>query len=635
MSKVTKDGKQVDEAGKFVWLTYSQIAALQDQIGAAIVKLGLAPKDTKGGLNGMVGLYSKNRYEWVVAEHGAFSQNLVTVPLYDTLGAEAVAFIVNQTSMTTVFCSAAEVPKIISFKKDPATSDRMKSLVNVIVFEVPTSETRTKATEAGVTLYSFDEVLATGKANPIPHSPPGPDDIATICYTSGTTGDPKGALLTHRNLVAAAAGANYAGLGINNRDIYLSYLPLAHVFERLVQVAMWYAKAAVGFYQGDTLKLVEDLKELRPTVFCSVPRLYNRFYDRIISGAKAAGGLKASLFAKAYAAKQQGLSRNNELNHWLWDKLVFSKLAARLGLDRCRVMATGSAPIAAHVLEFLRIVFRAKVIEGYGQTECGGVATVTPIELQNRVGNVGGPLPYNEIKLVSIPEMGYKWTDTVHGADAKSNNPGIECAGRGEVCYRGLNVFKGYYLDPARTAEAIDSDGWLHSGDIGIWDATGSLRIVDRAKAMFKLSQGEYVAPEKIENICLKSSFIAQIFVYGDSLHSTLVGVVVPNIDNLRTWAKDNGKSDTATPAEISADPAVKKLILEDMGRVCKEAKLAGFEMVKAITLEPVAWTPDDLLTPSFKLKRADAKKKYADVVDTLYITLDDKVAGATGLKQA
>ena len=578
----------------------------------------------------MIGLYSKNRYEWVVAEHGAFTQNLVTVPLYDTLGAEAVAFIIDQTGMTTVFCSIVELPKLISFKTDSATASSMKTLTNVVVFEVPTSELRTKATDAGLTLRSFDEVIAVGKANPAKHTPPSPDDISTICYTSGTTGNPKGAMLTHRNLVASAAGANYAGLNITAKDNYLSYLPLAHVFERLVQVALWYAGAAVAFYQGDALKLVDDLKDVRPTVFCSVPRLYNRFYDKIVGGAKAAGGVKAKLFAQGYAAKQQGLQRSNSLHHWFWDKLVFKKVAGRVGLDRCRVMATGSAPIAPHVLEFLRVVFGAQVVEGYGQTECGGVATVTPVEDQNKMGNVGCPLPYNEVKLVSVPEMGYLWNDTKHGNDPSN---AIACSGRGEVCYKGLNVFKGYYKDPEKTAEALDSDGWLHSGDIGLWDSNGNLRIIDRKKNIFKLSQGEYVAPEKIENVYLKSSFIAQAFVYGDSLHAVLVGIIVPNFDNLHPWAKENGL-ENATNAELATNKDVKKMILDDLTRVGKEAKLVGFEQIKDLHFEPTAWTPDDLLTPSFKLKRADAKKKYSAIIDTLYDNLNDTVAGVKGLKQ-
>jgi long-chain acyl-CoA synthetase len=629
---VKKDGKDVSEAGPFKWMTYKEAAAKMDAVGAAIKHLGLAPADTRGGLRGMIGLYSKNRWEWVIAEHGAFTQNFATVPLYDTLGAEAVAFIVEQTRMTTVFCSAAEVPKLLAAKKDAATAGAMASLVNVVVFEAPAADTVTRAAEAGITLRSLDDVITVGKSNPSPHVEPGVDDVATICYTSGTTGNPKGAILTHRNLMASAAGANYAGLGINSKDVYLSYLPLAHVFERLVQVAMWYAGAAIGFFQGDTLKLVDDLKELRPTVFASVPRLFNKFYDKIVGGAKAAGGLKAKLFAQGFAAKQDGLARHNSLTHWFWDKLVFHKVAGRVGLDRCRVMATGSAPIAPHVLEFLRVVFSAHVVEGYGQTECGGVSTVTPFELQNRTGNVGAPLPYNEIKLVSVPDMGYNHTDTVHGADAAAGNPGVPCSGRGEVCYKGLNVFKGYYLDPEKTAEALDADGWLHSGDIGLWDATGCLRIVDRKKNIFKLSQGEYVAPEKIENVYLKSSLVAQAFVYGDSLHALLVGVIVPNFDNLKSWAAEHGKS--ADPATLAADADLKKAIMEDLGKMAKEAKLSGFEQVKGIHLDPVAWTPDDLLTPSFKLKRADAKKKYNAILDGLYDALNDTVAGVKGLKQ-
>ncbi len=190
----------------------------------------------------------------------------------------------------------------------------------------------------------------------------------------------------------------------------------------------------------------------------------------------------------------------------------------------------------------------------------------------------------------------------------------------------------GYFRDAEKTAEALDADGWLHSGDIGLWDSNGNLRIIDRKKNIFKLSQGEYVAPEKIENLLLKSSLIGQVFVHGDSLHAVLVAVIVPNADNVKPWAKALGKSDDL--AVLAADADLKKAIAAEITTQCKDAKLSSFEVPKDFVLDPVAWTPDDLLTPSFKLKRADAKKKYQDKIDALYDALNDTVAGAKGLKQ-
>jgi long-chain acyl-CoA synthetase len=192
-------------------------------------------------------------------------------------------------------------------------------------------------------------------------------------------------------------------------------------------------------------------------------------------------------------------------------------------------------------------------------------------------------------------------------------------------------VFPGYYKDEEKTREAIDEEGWLHSGDIGVWTASGHLKIVDRKKNMFKLSQGEYVAAEKIENVCL-SAWVQQIFVHGDSLHSMLVAIVVPNPDTLKSWARDNGHPDTPL-ATLCSNPDVKKMVLKDLQARAKAAGLQGFEIPKDIHLDAEPWTPENILTPTFKLKRADAKRLYADHIDRMYEVLDP-VAGMKGLKQ-
>jgi long-chain acyl-CoA synthetase len=631
MTKQTVDGKQVDVAGDFVWFTYAQVQERIDAIGSGMLHFDMAPANDIG--HKLVGLFSKNRMEWVIAEQACHAYGMVDVPLYDTLGHEAIVFIVNQTGMATVFCDVAGTAKLIAAKKGDIDMPNFK---NIVQFEDVTDAQRESASAAGLTLRSFAEVMDAGKKTPAKHLPPKPEDLAFICYTSGTTGMPKGAMISHRNMVADASSAYTARLQFGQKDIHLSYLPLAHVFERLVQSAVWMTGACVGFYQGDTLKLIEDIKALRPTIFPSVPRLYNRIYDKIMGGVEETGGRKARIFKKAYEAKRQALLNNNKITHGLWDKIVFRKVAARVGLERCHLMLTGSAPIAPHVMEFLRIVFSCHVVEGYGQTECSAASTLTDYDDQASKGHVGGPLACNDVKLVSVGEMGYLVTDTVHGqetdASGKIVNAGIPCEGRGEVCYRGPNVFSGYYKDAEKTKEALDADGWLHSGDIGLWDKQGHIRIIDRKKNIFKLSQGEYVAAEKIENVYIKSALVAQSFVYGDSLHSMLVGIVVPDADRLTAWAKKNGK-DGQTVAQLCTDADVKKAVMEDMASMAKEARLQGFECVKDIHLEPTPFTPDDLLTPSFKLKRAEAKKKYGAQIDEMYNKIE-KIAGMTGLKQ-
>jgi long-chain acyl-CoA synthetase len=363
--------------------------------------------------------------------------------------------------------------------------------------------------------------------------------------------------------------------------------------------------------------------------------LLNRIHDSIWAKAAEAGGVKAALFKQAFSAKQWWLKQNH-LSHAVWDPLVFRPIAHHVGLDRCRLLLSASAPLSSHVLEFLRIVFSCQVVEGYGQTECGGACSVTRPEDQASLGHVGPPLACNEIKLVSLPDLGYSVTDTIHGeerdpASGEVKHPGVPCQGRGEIWVRGPNVFSAYYKDVDNTASTITPDGWMKSGDIGMWDARGRLCIIDRKKNMFKLSQGEYVAAEKVENECL-TDWVQQIFVYGDSFHSMLVAIVVPNHDTLRHWAATHGKG-SASPAELLKDPELKASILKDMQTQGRARGLQGFEVPRDIYLEPNPWTPDDLLTPTFKLKRADAKKQYQEQIDALYGGLES-VAGRKGMRQ-
>jgi long-chain acyl-CoA synthetase len=227
--------------------------------------------------------------------------------------------------------------------------------------------------------------------------------------------------------------------------------------------------------------------------------------------------------------------------------------------------------------------------------------------------------------------MGYNVTDLAHGAD-EDGNGGIPCRGRGEVCYRGPNIFRGYFRNPEKTAEAVDEDGWLHSGDIGVWTENGALKIVDRKKNIFKLSQGEYVAAEKIENVYLKSSFVAQIFVYGNSLQAILVAIVVPDADHAKVWAAENGKENDDLE-NLIADAEFTEAVQGDMTRIGKDQKLRGFENARKLffTAEPFS-DANGLLTPTFKLKRNAAQAKYQAQIDEMYA--DQLIAGQAGLKQ-
>lgn len=280
------------------------------------------------------------------------------------------------------------------------------------------------------------------------------------------------------------------------------------------------------------------------------------------------------------------------------------QIRQRLG-GRIRFILSGSAPVSPDVIDFMRICFSADVYEGYGQTEnfCGSCLTVSK---DNTTGVVGIPFPCSEIKLVDVPDMEYTSNDQPFP--------------RGEICIRGNSVMREYYKNPEKTAETLDEDGWLHTGDIGLFDECGRLSIIDRLKNIFKLSQGEYIAPEKIEGVYQKHELVAQAFVYGDSLQSSLVGIIHPDKDELTKWAQSKPEFADKSFEDLCADAEVNKQLLSAMTAYGKSNDLKGFEQVKKIFITPEEFTVEnDLLTPTFKLKREVAKKKFQKEIDAMY----------------
>jgi len=339
-----------------------------------------------------------------------------------------------------------------------------------------------------------------------------------------------------------------------------------------------------------------------------VPRLWNRLYDKVMAAINTAGGIKKSLFETAFEAKVEGL-KEGYLTHAVWDTLVFGAIKARLG-GRVRLMVSGAAPLSEAVHTFLRVCFGVPVLEGYGQTESSAALTAQAPWDVGMVGHVGFPITSIELKLVDVPQMDYLHTD--------KPNP------RGEICYRGPSGCKGYYNNKEKTDELIDKEGWYHTGDVGVVDELGRFKIVDRSKNIFKISLGEYIAPEKLENIFVQSKWVAQNWVYGDSLKSRLVGVVVPDFEVLQPWAKDKGHKDHDKPAELVKDPAIVKMILDDMNEIGKNQKIRSFESLAAIAVTSEAFSVlNDLLTPTFKIKRPQCKKAFQPQLDAMYKDID------------
>ncbi|XP_015758915.1 PREDICTED: long-chain-fatty-acid--CoA ligase 1-like [Acropora digitifera] len=434
-------------------------------------------------------------YTWLTYNE---MQWLRIVPLYDTLGPDACVYIINQARMTTVACDEG---KLKIFLEQCTKCPTLKNVVKIGA--KVTDEEKAAGDESGVNVIAFAELEVKRKIyfvfmfeNVISlaikyiyshFQPPKPDDIAVVCYTSGTTGNPKGVMSTHKNITATLGSLVFivekCGITYSDAEVHLSYLPLAHMYERLAQVGIEIIKFIV--------------------------------------------------------------------------------------------------PVASRFLCSLLLLFP-------------------------NLGHVGPPLPCNKIKLVDVPDMDYYAKD-----------------GKGEICMYGPNVCKGYLYDEKKTKETIDEDGWLHSGDIGEWLPSGTLKIIDRKKNLFKLSQGEYIAPEKVETVYSQCPLVQQIFVYGDSRKSNLVAVVVPEPDNVKRWAEENSVQGDIT--SWCNDEEVKKVIFDEMTAEGKKERLRSFEQVRAISLTPELWTVENnLLTPTLKLKRQALKKLFEKTFEELYSALTE-----------
>lgn len=576
----------------YQWLKYRQVVDRAEHLGSGLLQQGL-----KAGTDTFVGIFAQNRPEWIIGELACYTYSMVVVPLYDTLGAEAIVFIINQADISTVLCdNQSKVETLLKTREE----GQIEVLKTIVVMDDFSPQLVERGAQCGVDVVSLQDVEAQGKSHLQVPVPPKPQDLSIVCFTSGTTGNPKGAMLTHENVVADAAGVMKAfetAITPSTDDVTISFLPLAHMFERVVQTVVYSVGARVGFFQGDVRLLPDDMKALQPTIFPVVPRLLNRVYDRVQSGAQTP--LKKWLLNLAvdrkYREVQEGVIRTNSI----WDKLIFNKVQESLG-GKVRVMVTGAAPISPAVLNFLRAALGCQIFEAYGQTECtAGCTFTTPGDATS--GHVGAPLPCNVVKLLDVEEMSY-----------------FSSNGEGEVCVRGLNVFRGYLKDPERTAEVLDEDGWLHTGDIGRWLPSGVLKIIDRKKNIFKLAQGEYIAPEKIENVYVRCGAVAQVFVHGDSLQSCLVAVVVPDPEVLPALAKGLGCS--GSMEELCKNREVKKAILADMTRLGKEAGLKSFEQVKDIYVHPEQFSIENgLLTPTLKAKRNQLQVLFQPQLQQLY----------------
>uniref|UniRef100_A0A8C5AWI8 Arachidonate--CoA ligase n=1 Tax=Gadus morhua TaxID=8049 RepID=A0A8C5AWI8_GADMO len=540
----------------YKWISYREVARAE-YLGSGLLHQGCQPNPDQ-----FIGVFAQNRPEWIISELACYTYSMVVVPLYDTLGPDAIRFIINTADISTVICDKEDKAKVLLGNVERRETPALRRIIIMDTFDA--TSLLEQAQGCGVTIQAMAE---NDTASP---QPPAPEDLSIVCFTSGTTG-------TAQHLTPTL--------------LFLAHGPL------LLPSVVYCHGGRIGFYQGDIRLLADDMKALRPTIFPVVPRLLNRMYDKIFSQANT----PVKRWLLNFAAKRKGaeVSAGVIRSDSVWDKVFFSKIQASLG-GRLRMIITGAAPASPSVLGFLRAALGCQVYEAYGQTECtAGCTFTTPGDWTS--GHVGAPLPCNLIKLVDVAEKNY-----------------FASKGEGEVCVKGPNVFKGYLKDPERTAETLDSDGWLHTGDIGKWLPNGSLKIIDRKKHIFKLAQGEYISPEKIENIYIRSEPLTQLYIHGDSLQSCLVGIVVPDPEVLPNWAKKKGIQ--GEYKDLCKNTMLKKAILEDMVRLGKASGLHSFEQVKNIYVHNEMFSiQNGLLTPTLKAKRPELREFFKGKIDDLY----------------
>lgn len=550
------------------------------------------------------------------------SQGLFTVSLYDTLGPDAVEYIISHANLACVVTSLNHIIALIKLKP------RLPSLKVVICIDPIDAGERpgeskkdildALARDVELNIHFMGDVEALGEASPMPFNPPKPDDLITINYTSGTTGAPKGVVLTHKNAVAATIGAQLF-IGVTSSDTAFSFLPLAHIYQRVGEHNAMMCGARIGYFHGNIVELVDDLKLVRPTTFSAVPRLYNRWGAVIKEATVQAPGVKGAMSRYIVNSKMQSLKNPNPKvatnKYALYDRIWSKKVAKQFGLDRARFMISAASPLDANLHQFLRVVFANDFGEGYGLTE-SYASSLIQVPGDMTAGNCGAVVPTSEVCLRDVPDMEYFSTDKPYP--------------RGELLIRGNSIFREYFKNPEETAKALDKDGWLHTGDIASVDELGRFKIIDRVKNLLKLAQGEYISPERIENILLGScGWLASAYAHGDSTQSTLVGLFGVAPDQFAPFAsrvlnKQIDPTDMKAIKEAAAHPKVRAAAAKELDKVAKKAKFNSYERVRACWLgvEPFG-LENDLMTPTFKLKRAKVAKFYRNIIDDLYAEVE------------
>lgn len=558
--------------GTYEDISYTEFGASVDAFSKGLNALGVQKGDR-------IAILSENRPEWAISDFGILKAGAVNVPMFSTLTAAQVGYILKD-SGAKIICVSTEK----QLEKVTSIRDEVPTLEQVIIFDAIEGET-----QAGVIQFTAACEMAGEEVG----SDSQEDAVATIIYTSGTTGNPKGVMLTHANFISNLQACKSL-IDVSETDVLLSFLPLSHVFERLGGHYVPLFSGAKIAYAESTFTVAQNMKDVAPTVMLSVPRLYETMHERILRAVEEGSPLKQKIFhwgvsvgSAVSSAIQQGKKPSAilQLQQGIADKLVFAKLKAATG-GRLRFFVSGGAALPQSIAEFFHAA-GILILEGYGLTETSPVISMNHPE-KWKFGTVG----------VSVP-----------GVE-------VQIAEDGEILTRGPHVMKGYFNNASATAEVIDADGWFHTGDIGIIDEDGFVKITDRKKNIIVLSNGKNVAPQPIESALVQSPFISQIMVIG-SERKNLAALIVPNFDALKAWASENGVNTNDLSAMLQTREVQQHIQSEIRSRL---TDFADFEQVRRFTLlEKEFSQEDDEMTPTLKLKRNVIMERYSDVIEGMY----------------